>query len=192
MDIKDVIIKRSSCRKYLEKAVSDEIINDIVEAGRLAPCGGNNQSCHFIVITNKDVLNKLIDLTTLAFSKMEIDDKMYKSKKTSINLSKKGPYHFFYDAPVLIIVANQKEYGNALVDSACALENMMLVTTSNNLGSCYINQLHWLNDDINIREYLESLGLSSNGDICGSLAIGYPALELKQKKITGNPVTFVK
>ncbi len=45
------------------------------------------------------------------------------------NAAKKGAYVFHYGAPVFIVTANKKSYGNAMADSACALENMIKAQT---------------------------------------------------------------
>ena len=47
---------------------------------------------------------------------------MYVSLRNSINASKTANYVFHYNAPVFIVVANKKEYGNAMTDSVCALD----------------------------------------------------------------------
>ena len=49
---------------------------------------------------------------------------------------------FHYGAPVYIVTANKMGYGNAMADSACALENMMIAANALDLGSCWINQFH--------------------------------------------------
>ena len=43
---------------------------------------------------------------------MEVNEDTYVSLKHSINASKSGDYMFYYDAPVLIVTANKKGYGN--------------------------------------------------------------------------------
>ncbi len=180
------IFKRYSCRKYLDKAVPVEIIRMLVECGRVAPCGGNNQSTTFYVITNPDVLKGIVDIAEKEFAKMEIEEDMYGGLKTSINLSKRGGYDFTYKAPVLIVMVNKKTYGNAIADSVCALMNITTAATSLGLGSCYLNQLHWLDDSQLVREFLH---IDDENTICCSLGIGYPAMErVKERTITGNPV----
>ena len=41
------IITRRSTRKYLDKEVSQELLEKIIEIGRYASSGGNSQSNHF-------------------------------------------------------------------------------------------------------------------------------------------------
>ena len=157
------IITRRSTRKYLDKEVSQELLEKIIETGRYAPSGGNSQSNHFLVIQNKQIIDHLVKMVERAFSQMEITENMYRSLQNSINLSKKGGYVFCYNAPVLIIVANKKDYGNNQADCALALENMMLEANELDLGSCYINQ-----------SYLQSLGMNEDERVYGSLIVGYP------------------
>ena len=168
------IMTRRSTRKYLDKKVSQELLDKIIETGRYAPSGGNSQSNHFLVIQNKQIIARLVKMVEKAFSKMEITENMYRSLQNSINLSKKGGYVFCYNAPVLIIVANKKDYGNNQADCALALENMMLEANELDLGSCYINQLKWLNEDQEILSYLQSLGMKEDERVYGSLIVGYP------------------
>lgn len=93
----------------------------------------------------------------------------------------------------MIVAANQKEYGNAMADCSVALENMMLAAASLSIGSCWINQLHWLDDNKYIREYIMKLCLKENETICGGLALGYSRMsEMEPLKRTGNIVTYVK
>lgn len=168
------IITRRSTRKYLDKEVSQELLEKIIETGRYAPSGGNSQSNHFLVIQNKQIIDHLVKMVERAFSQMEITENMYRSLQNSINLSKKGGYVFCYNAPVLIIVANKKDYGNNQADCALALENMMLEANELDLGSCYINQLKWLNEDQKILSYLQSLSMNEDERVYGSLIVGYP------------------
>jgi nitroreductase len=192
-DIINCMKARRSVRKFMDQQIPDQDLEAILEAGRYAPSGGNNQSCHLIVLQNKSVLKELKELVELEFSKMEIDEGMYKSIKASILASKKGSYDFCYSAPTLVVVANQQNYGNALADSACLLENMMLAATSLNIGSCWINQLRWLDGNKEIRTFLEKLGLGENETVCGGLALGLKAVKDQEPlKRTGNQITYVK
>lgn len=144
----------------------------------------------------KEVLAKLAELAQAAFDKKEITEGMYKSVANSIRASKKGGYVFHYDPDTLIIVANKKDYGNNIADTACALENMMIAANELDLGSVWINQLRWLNEDETLLEYERSLGLEDNERIYGALAIGYADTEdglpvRTPLERTGNKVTYI-
>ena len=196
MNTLEAIKTRRSTRKFKAQAVELEKLQAIAEAGRFGPTGGNCQSNHFFVISDAAVIAKLKELVQSAFAAMELRDDLYKSLKNSITLSRKGNYSFCYNAPVLIVVACQKEYGNNMADVACAVENMMLAANELDLGSCYINQLKWLNEDPTLLEYLRSLGLKESERVYASVAIGYADTEsgLPNRAETpriGNEVVFV-
>ena len=197
MDILEFIKSRRSTRKFTAKEIEAEKLEQILEAGRYAPSGGNSQSTHFLVIQNKNVLAFLQNAVQKAFADMKEYPGMYRSMVNSIRAAQKGNYVFHYHAPVLILCANQKDYGNNIANIACALENMMLMANALDLGSCWINQLKWLNEDPEINKYLVSLGMDGSERIYGALAVGYPDTDdgLPSRTPvdrTGNAITFIK
>ena len=194
MDALEAIFTRRSTRKLKPELPPRELIEKVVEAGRAAPSGSNSQTTHFIVITSPDVLSELAELVQSKFAKMDSGPETYISLRNAINASKQGNYVFHYHAPVLIVTANKKGYGNAIADSACALENMMIAANALDLGACWINQLHWLTDHEAVRQYLSALGLAEDETITGGLILGYGAdgLPIREERLrTGNPVTWV-
>ncbi|MBR1758380.1 MAG: nitroreductase family protein [Lachnospiraceae bacterium] len=173
MNTLEAIATRCSTRRFANRSVEQEKLDAIVTAAGQAPSGGNFRGCHLVVIRDAKVLNHLAEIATECFAEMTYDENTYQSKKNSINLSRKGLYEFYYHAPVLIVVADQKSHPNAMADSACALENMMLAANELDLGSCWINQMHWLEEDARLRDYLEQFGITKEETITGSLAVGY-------------------
>ena len=193
MEALEAILTRRSTRKYMDKLPEREILGKVIEAGRYAPSGYDNQTTHFMVFTDKDVLDELAGLVQNEFAKMGETDEMYISLKRCIVLSKRGKFVFHYGAPVFISVSNKKGYGNALADSACALENMMIAANALDLGSCWINQLHWLDENQTIRDFMYKHGLKEDETITGGLILGYPyenKLNRTMPERKGNPVTW--
>lgn len=196
MDAMEAILTRRSTRNYKHDAVEEDKLEKILNAARQAPSGGNNQTNHFLVIRNKEVIQKLIVMTETAFSGMEIAEDTYASLKYAIAASRKGGYVFCYNAPVLIAVANRKDYGNNMADCACAIENMMVAANALDLGSCWINQLRWLNEEPSLVDYLRSLGMKEEERIYGAVIIGHPATDsgLPNRNLMiqkGNEVTYI-
>ena len=174
MEAIDAIMTRRSTRRFKSETPDEETIGKIVQAGRYAPSGSNSQTNKFFVVTAREIIDELAKRAQAAFAKMDADDETYVSLKSSINQSKKGDYHFAYHAPVLIIVANKKDYGNNVADVACAIENMMIAANALDLGSCWVNQLRWLNEDADILTYLMERGLKDDERVYGSVIVGYP------------------
>ena len=196
MNTTEVIETRRSTRKFKDCPVERELIEKVVEAGRLAPSGGNSQTTHFLVITNRGILDDLAVKVRETFAGMEVTPGMYSSMVHSIEASKKGGYIFHYNAPVLIVTANRRDYGNNMADCSCALENMMLEANELDLGSCWINQLRWLNEEPALVEYLCALGMKASERVYGAVIVGHPATEdglpnRKHMPQKGNEVTFI-
>lgn len=196
MEALQAIMTRRSSRKFLKKPVEEGLLHQVIEAGRAAPSGGNCQTTHFIVVRDPAVMEELALLVAGEFTKMEVTPGMYKSLASAITRSKAGGYRFHYDAPVLIITANQRDYGNNMADCGCTLENMMVAANALDMGSCWINQLRWLNENPAVLAYLEKLGLGEKERVYGGLALGWPdtADGLPARTPlprTGNPVTFI-
>lgn len=188
----DIIGTRRSCRQYRPDPVPRNLLEKVIEAGRLAPSGNNSQSTHFIVITNPEKLAGLRNTLTAAMANTPITEGMPPQMAGLINQAKQGPVEVNYAAPALILTANKKGYANALADSACALENMMLAATATGLGSVWINLYARLKDVPPLRAYMEGLGMAADEEICGSLAIGYAEqVDTAPLPRTGNPVTYV-
>ncbi len=72
MNTYEAILTRHSTRKFKDIFVEKEKVEKIVEAGRLAPSGGNFQANHFFVVQNKEVIDNLALLVEKAFAKMYI------------------------------------------------------------------------------------------------------------------------
>ncbi|HMF32248.1 MAG TPA: nitroreductase family protein, partial [Candidatus Lokiarchaeia archaeon] len=55
----EIIRSRASIRKYTGEDIPREILADILDCGRWAPSGMNNQPWMFITVTDREVLNQL-------------------------------------------------------------------------------------------------------------------------------------
>ena len=71
----------------------------------------------------------------------------------------------------------------------------MIAANALDLGSCWINQLHWLTEEETVRHYMERLGLADDESITGGLILGYGADGMPLRTTpdrTGNPVTWIE
>ena len=178
----DFMKARRSTRKFTEKDVPQKDVDAILEAGRFAPSGKNVQAMHYLVIRDRRILDTLAQLVREGFQR--------------IGVQRPEGYTFHYNPNVFIILCNRIDNENNLADTGCALENMMLMASALELGSCWINQLKGLNGDEAINEYLCSLGMEKDERVYGALALGYADTESglpehTPKERTGNRVTYV-
>jgi len=111
MDAIEMLKTRRSIRAYTADSVAKEIIEDIVDCGRLAATARNEQPCEFVVVTDKDMRARLA------------------------GLAPNGP--FIADAPVCIVVlARNGTY--YLEDGSAATQNLLLAARAHGLGSCWV------------------------------------------------------
>jgi nitroreductase len=124
------IKKRRSIRKYLPEQIKTDELNAIIEAGMYAPSGHNEQSWHFTVIQDKEMLDYISSKTkeSMVNSDIEWVAKMGNNEKL----------HIFYNAPTAVIVSGKKDAYCSLIDCSAATQNMMLAAESLNIGSCWI------------------------------------------------------
>ena len=59
MELKEVLLKRRSVRKFKEEPVSDEMINELLHAAMSGPSACNKRPWEFYVVTNEDKLKEL-------------------------------------------------------------------------------------------------------------------------------------
>ena len=60
MEFYDVIQKRRSIRNYTpDKEIPQDVLNRILDAGRIAPSAANHQPWKFIVVKNRELRHKL-------------------------------------------------------------------------------------------------------------------------------------
>jgi hypothetical protein len=171
-EILRTIMARRSTRKFTDEQISPEQLDALLDAAVWAPSGGNNQSWLFTAIQNKNTLLRLNELVREGFHHWVPDDD-YPGKLAVKEHSQKEGYNFYYNAPTLIVASNKPNYENAMADCSLALQNIFLTARSLGLGSCYINQLHWIRNDLSVRQYLFEMGIPLEHVICSSAAIGY-------------------
>jgi len=179
--IKDVIIleneilinikNRRSIRNYKSQQVPKDILERILETALYAPSGSNHKLSLFTAIQNDEILNELNEIVRKALVNSEnLTNSFIEAAKRRAENPKDN---FFYHAPTLIIGSNLSGYPNAIADCAVAIENMMLAAHSIGVGSCWINQLRWLDEDLSIRNFLDKISVPKEHMICGALALGY-------------------
>jgi len=59
MELLEVITTRRSIRRFQDKQVPEEHVTAIIEAAMMAPSAGNQQPWHFIIISEREKLDKI-------------------------------------------------------------------------------------------------------------------------------------
>ena len=148
------ILERRSVRKFSDKQIPKEELDLIIKAGLYAPSAMNKQTWKFTVLTKSEDIQEL-------------------AKAVEKQLGREG--YDMYKPTVLIIPSNERESKYGRDDNACALENIFLAAWSLGIGSVWINQLHGICDEPEIRALLDKYGIPADHIVFGMAALGYSA-----------------
>ena len=156
MEFSELVKKRYSVRAYKPDPVEDEVLNDVLEAARLAPTAGNRQPFQLIVIHT-----------------------------TGREAELKRIYNrdWFVQAPLVICAcgipaqgwtrSDGKNYTD--VDVAIVMDHLILAAASLGLGTCWIAAF-------DPTATCEVLGLPDGVEPIAFTPLGYPADQPKPKK----------
>jgi nitroreductase len=159
--IMDIIKKRKSIRKYMDKPLPKKVIDSILEAAKYAPTARNAQELEYKVITSKELMTKLSAGIMAAIQKDGIPLKGPPGAKPD----------FFHGAPLLIIITAPKDNHWAPTDAALAAQNILLYCTSVGFGSCFIGMAKLIERDKNS---LQALHITEDMNIVAAVICGYP------------------
>ena len=169
MNFNELILKRRSIRKYLDKPVSNEIVLDILDDSIYAPSTGNEQPWKFIIVHNKVLMKKISDHSKSTLLKRINNNPDDYAKKYQHILSKES-YNIFYNAPCVVFVLGDAKLKNTKINCSFASCYFMMSATSRGLGTCCIN----FATVIESGEILNELKIPYGYDIITPIIIGYP------------------
>ncbi|MGB9756546.1 MAG: nitroreductase family protein [Candidatus Bathyarchaeales archaeon] len=154
MNVFDAVEKRRSIRKFKPEPVKDADLKRILEAGRLAPSGGNRQPWYFIIVRDMETKRAL---------------------SIAANNQK-----FIADADVVIVALGDPSVSSTkmpytlsttriphLQDPMIAIEHMILAATALRYGTCWIGAF-------NQEEVKRILKIPENLAVVALLPIGVP------------------
>ena len=145
MDILNLLKLRRSIRIYQDKPVPQDLLLQILEAGRWAPTGANLQPWHFIVVTDAETRRRIGEVARFFFIKSSHVEK----------------------APVVLVLGfdtRKGKYGR--YDATLAGGNMITMAASLGLGTCWIGAF----DEPKVKEILE---IPQDIEVIGLITLGY-------------------
>lgn len=171
MELYDVLANRHSMRDFRPDPVPREKLERLVAAAALAPSSLNEQPWRFFVATGQTrrELGKLIAQATIHLS--EFMDVLGPTRYEDALQW----YSSLGEAPVLIAVASPAADDplaklNRHLSVGAAIENLLLATVDEGLGSCNITFSHWVEDEIG-----DLLGLAEDWEVLTVVAVGWPS-----------------
>ena len=150
------IKNRRSVKEYKKEQISDAELMEVLEAGMNAPSGGNRQSAIFIVVQNREWIDKLCALNAKIAGAPE-------------------GWDVFYGAPTVIVVAASTETADAVKDGSLAIGNMLNAAYALGLGARWINRADGMLEDELGKQLLKEAGYEGDYVGVGNVILGYPA-----------------
>lgn len=211
MDNLEFIYKRKSIRKFKEGEIPKEDILKLLDAATQAPSPKNQQTWHFVVLQNRDIINNMAEIVTNKHIYLAEIAKEEKQRKLMMNTL---PYYIcFKDAPVVVIVyskaykmieedilkannANEevieilKSTHSEVQGIGAAVENFLLAATAMGYGACYMTgPAH------SKREIEELINFNKEGyELMAMISLGIPEEETPKappRKPLDEVVTFI-
>lgn len=167
------ILSRKSIREFTEQDIPRANLEMILQCGVHAPSGHNMQTWKFTIIQDQEKIAALKEIV----GRVAKDHKVY--------------FYGFNNPNAVILVSNDRRNANAIQDSACAAENMMLAANSYGIGSVWINALHTICDVPEIREMLSQYEIPKNHIVWAIIAMGYPQKEGKALAKKMNVINWI-
>ncbi len=163
MGFLELILKRQSTRKYLDRKVDRTLVVKCLEAARLAPSACNSQPWHFVVV-----------------------DDCAKTREIGDAAAGLGMNKFASSVPVIVAVVLEKmnftaKVGSMLknkdycmLDLGIAVEHFCLQATEEGLGTCILG---WFDE----KKVARLLGVPASKRIPLLITVGYPDCGIRDK-----------
>lgn len=168
MDLFEAIKTRRSVRKFLDKPIEEDKLQQILEAFRMAPSWANMQCWHLIVIKEKATKEKISELSYV--------ESFFSPRGYKANPAKKA----LAEAPVLIVACADPEKSGVIWDQAyymtdmgIACQNLWLAASGLGLGTVFVGVF----DEARLRDLLQ---IPQNIRIVGLFPVGYPVEARKE------------
>lgn len=139
-EVMRAIMHRRAIRRYSDRVVEEDKLQQIIQAGLYAPSAGGRQGVIFAVCEDSAVNTKLGRIKRANSNPHMAKNGNYVSKEQPSIADDASLVNAFYDAPVVIHMFAPKNFLFSVDDCAVAAENMMLMADSLGIGSCYIGQ----------------------------------------------------
>lgn len=174
MNTIESIENRRSIRLFKSDDISKEIVEDILNCGRLAPSAKNRQPWYFVVTKGKTkdkIADMMIEYT------INNDDTLER-KNLGCASSVNPTANVIKQAPILVLIFREKNdnwiIGDNLSIGAC-VENMCLRATELEIGTL------WIRDTVYVAEDVAKMLNHENMELNCALAIGYSNQNPKQR-----------
>lgn len=157
MSFAELTRARFSCRSYEQRPIEPEVLEAVIEAGRIAPSAHNSHPTRIVVCNTPETLEK--------------------ASRAAFRFAREGSV---FGAPVVLIacavtenawVRQFDDMNSSLIDTSIVVDQMMMQATDLGLGTCWVCMFDpkIAREEFNLPEGVEPISM---------LTVGYPAEEI--------------
>jgi nitroreductase len=167
METFEAIRTMLAVRSFRDEPIPEDVVREIVEAGRLTASGGNGQPWHFVVVQEKEALRQLGALV------------------------RTGPY--IAQAPLAVVVATEVNSPSGESDGSRAIQDMILAAWSRGVASNWagFHRLDAVRATVGLPESMDVLAVVPFGYPAGEVGAGKkkrkPLGEVASRERFGQP-----
>ena len=168
MSVMDTLVSRRTYRRFAQKAVPQNVVDDIVEAVRLSSCGANRQAVRLVVVNKPEAVAKVQPLVKWA---------AYLPPEQGTPKADELPTLY------VAVVQDTSIPGDLATDTGIALANMTLAAWDKGVGSCIMGA-------IDRPALTRLLALPDGVRLCYMVALGYPTHASKLVEMQDGSVKY--
>jgi nitroreductase len=137
MTLDELMRYRRSIRKYQDRQISREDLEQILEAGSFAPSAGGGQRSVLVGIQDRELLEKLGRLNVGCMDRNRLSGSYVSAEQPSI-IDDPSIRSGFYGAPTVCVIFAQKNFLYSVPDAFCCAENIVLAAADRGIASCIV------------------------------------------------------
>ena len=146
---------RRSCRSYQPRQITEEELQQVLEAGMYAPTGMGKQSPVIVAVQDPETIARLRKMNAAIMGAPEADP--------------------FYGAPTVLVVLAGLDNPNRVYDGSCVMDNLLNAAEAAGLGSCWIHRAREEFESDEGRALLKQWGIEGACEGIGHCILGYRA-----------------
>ena len=146
---------RRSCRSYESRQITEEELQQVLEAGTYAPTGMGAQSPIIVAVQDPATIEHLQKMNAACMVVPDADP--------------------FYGAPTVLIVLADRSHPTYLYDGVCVMDNLLNAAHAVGLGSCWIHRAKEEFDSPEGKALLKEWGIEGDYEGIGHCILGYRA-----------------
>lgn len=153
MDVIEAIKTRRTIRFFKQDPIDENVLLDLVDAGRVAPSASNGQPLEYVIVHEKTMVNKVFE---------QLRWGAYVEPRRNPPAGRKPV------AYIVVMINSQWELGRfGVVDAAAAIQNILLAAWNHRIGSCWLAS-------VKREKTARILQLPEHLRIDSVIALGYP------------------